>query len=176
MKKQILLFGFGPFLKVKSNISKKILGGFSFPNIKKRILPVKYDKKMIIKKLFDNKNKPDYVLGLGQHYSGNLLRIERKAQNLFWEKIRVNKKECLATGIIQKTPEKYNLNLKLPKKEFSRISYDAGFYVCNYAMYIIMDYIKKKKLKTKFAFIHIPPKYPVLKARKQLNEYLTNIK
>lgn len=175
-KKVNILFGFGAFLNVKSNITEKILSELHFKNIKKIILPVEYSREKIISMLFNNKNKPDYIIGLGQHYTGKLLRIERKSENIFWEKIEINNEKYLSTGMIQEKPDNYIVNLKLPKKKFSWISYDAGFYVCNYAMYLIMDYIKKNNLQTKFAFIHIPSNYPINKAKRELKEYLNELK
>ena len=47
-----------------------------------------------------------------------------------------------------------------------RPSTRAGDYVCNYSMYIILDFIKRRGRKVRFGFIHIPYSYdPGMAAR-----------
>ncbi len=36
------------------------------------------------------------------------------------------------------------------------VSHDAGWFVCNYTYYSILQYIKHAKLKTKCIFVHVP--------------------
>lgn len=98
-------------------------------------------------------------MGLGQCGSGKKIRIERKAIN----RKRFGKKER-PKPIFKKRPKYYFLNLKLKKDRGSRISYNAGDYVCNYSMYVISNFIRKKNIK--FAFVHIPRNYNLNKAVK----------
>jgi len=85
-------------------------------------------------------------------------------KNMFLEKIkRQNKKD--KPKIIFKDKPKYRFtSLKLTTDENSRISYNAGKYVCNYSMYVILDYCQNKT--TEFAFIHVPKGYNLDKAVK----------
>jgi len=106
-------------------------------------VPVKFHKNIFLNTI--KKYNPDIILGIGQCARGNIIRIERKASNL------------------KKTQYKL-VNLKLKKNKYSRISYNAGSFVCNFSMYVILDYIKNKKIK--FAFIHIPHNYDLSKSIK----------
>ncbi|TAK06247.1 hypothetical protein EPO44_05600, partial [bacterium] len=44
--------------------------------------------------------------------------------------------------------------------------YDAGDYVCNYSMYVILDHLKRRRLLSRFGFIHIPHDYNPARARR----------
>ena len=50
-------------------------------------------------------------------------------------------------------------NLKLDRGGEARSSGEAGDYVCNYSMYVILDYLRRRKLHVPFGFIHIPCLY-----------------
>jgi len=59
-------------------------------------------------------------------------------------------------------------NLKLDRDRQARFSTDAGDYVCNYSMYVILDYVKRHHLPTRFGFVHIPHDYNLAKAKRFL--------
>jgi pyrrolidone-carboxylate peptidase len=107
-------------------------------------------------------------VGFGQTYK-KWIGIERRAKNIY--KIKKRKKVIDSRG-----PKQYLLNLKLKKIPGAKISYNAGWGLCNFTMYTIMDYIKKQKLKTKFGFIHIPKDYGVERALKTVKKLLSQIK
>jgi len=153
---KILVYGFKLYKNWKENITEKIIRRIkNRKNIKKIIFPPKFEKKLYLENIA--KHKPDLILGLGQHPRSRKIRIERKAVNLK----RHNKKE--KPKIISRNKPRYQfVNLRLKKDKNSRISYDAGKYVCNFSMYVISDFCKNKNIK--FAFIHIPKDYDMKKA------------
>jgi len=167
--KKLLIYGFKPFGKRKTNISELVVKrlkpkkGFK---IKKVILPVAF-KKDILKKI--QKFKPNFIIGLGQKEKGKLLEIERTARN-------IHKKDGMRI-IIPKRPPRYILNLKLKDKPKGiRVDYISGRYVCNFTRYIVMDFIKRNKLKTRSAFIHIPKDYNPQRATRIIQEIILEIK
>jgi len=63
-------------------------------------------------------------------------------------------------------------NLKLDPGRETRSSKDAGEYVCNYSMYIILDYLKRRRLDVPFGFIHVPHNYDSRKAIRFLQKVI----
>jgi len=47
----------------------------------------------------------------------------------------------------------------------AKTSHNAGEYVCNYSIYVILDYLKRHRLPTRFGFIHIPYDYNLARAQ-----------
>lgn len=164
---KILIYGFKPFKKYKKNISEEIVKRLNKRKYIKVILPIVYKKKYILNKI--KKHQPDIIIGFGQT-GRKLIKIERKAKNTC-EKERPKVKE----KINLKGPKQYLVNLKLRNTLGTRISYNAGEYLCNFSMYVVLDFIKKKRLKTKFAFIHIPKNYGLRKAVKVVKKLLLQI-
>ena len=158
---KILLYGFKPYKKWKENISEKIVRNIKDrKNLKKFIFDVDFNKKFIKKiKRFN----PDIIIGLGQHPRSKKIRIERKAINLR----RKNKKE-IPKPISKKGSKYLFVNLKLKKSKDSWLSYNAGKHVCNYSMYVILEFFKDKK----FAFIHFPKRYNVNKGVRYIEDIL----
>ncbi len=146
---KILIYGFKPFGKYKENISEKIVKNLDKRKFKRIVLPVNFDSKIIIN--YIKKTKPDIVIGLGLLGKGRFVRIERKAKNIYKDKKNPTKKEIKRTG-----PNQYLVNLKIKKTTDTKISYNAGEYICNFTMYIVMDWIYENKSPIKFGFIHIP--------------------
>lgn len=46
---------------------------------------------------------------------------------------------------------------------------------CNLSAYLISKAINKNKLSTKLIFLHIPSKFPVLKANNLIEKLITNL-
>ena len=155
---KILIYGFKPYKNYSENITEKIIQKIkNRKGLTKIIFPVKFQKQIFLDKI--SGIKPDVILGLGQYPRGKKIRIERKAVNLK----RNNKKE--ETKIISKNnPSQFFINTKLIKNNDSRISYDAGKYVCNFSMYVITASLRNKNVK--YAFIHIPKDFHVENAVK----------
>lgn len=112
---------------------------------------------------------PDLVIGLGQYPRGHKIRIERRALNLW----KVRKQDRPQT-ILKNRPAKLKVNLKLKKDNNSWLSYNGGQYVCNFSMYVILNFLRDNK-KTKYGFIHIPKNYDVTKATKFVIKKLKEI-
>jgi len=170
--KKILIYGFKPYKKYKKNISEEIVRKLKIKDrfrVKKVILPIEFRKDYILKEI--RKYKPDFIIGLGQKGRGKLFEMERKAKNIFRkEKTKVKK------IINPKGPREYFLNLKLKEKiPEVRYDYHSSDYLCNFSQYIIMDFINKRRLKTKFAFFHIPKDYPLKKGLKTLKKIILKI-
>jgi pyrrolidone-carboxylate peptidase len=56
-----------------------------------------------------------------------------------------------------------------------RSSSKAGEYVCNYSMYVILDFIKRHQLPIRFGFIHVPHRYDYKKAIRLVEKALGKI-
>ena len=96
---------------------------------------------------------------MGQSSKGEKIKIERKAINL--------RKDNKVNKILKNKPRYQFVNLKLQKDRNSWISYNAGRGVCNFSMYVILDFIKNKNIK--FAYLHIPKDFNFGKAIKFVN-------
>lgn len=153
---KILLYGSGPYRQYKDNISEKIVKLIKQrKGLVKKIFPVKFDKQQFINQI--KKTKPDVIIGLGQCSKCRKIKIERRAQNF-----KRNNKDEKQKVILKGGPKYLYTSLKLKKDNNSRISYDAGDYVCNFSMYIILNYVKDKNIR--FGYIHIPRNYDLNKA------------
>lgn len=157
---RLLIYGFGPYRQFKKNITEKIVR--SLPprrGIKKIVFPVRFSKSQFLNAL--RRFRPDVVLGIGQCSQGRHLRIERRAVN----KRRSGKK---GKTVVSGGPRWLSTTLKLGRGGQARFSNDAGDYVCNYSMYVILDYLERKRLATRFGFVHVPHNYSAPKAKRFL--------
>lgn len=157
---RLLIYGFGPYKRFKDNITEKILRRLpAGSGVKKVVFPVRFQKRQFIEAL--KKHKPEVILGLGQSSRSKRIKIERRAVNRRRENgddrarpIRAGGRKWLATS------------LRLNGGRQARISRDADDYVCNYSMYIILDYLKRRALPARFGFIHMPHNYNLRSARR----------
>lgn len=156
---KLLIYGFKPYLDHKENISGKIA-----KKLKGIVFPAKFNKSFFLKAV--RKHNPDVIVGLGQNSHSRKINIERKAVNL------MGRKKGKKKPILKEKPKQLLVNLKLKTDKNSRISYNAGQYVCNYSMYLIMTYFKD----IKFAFIHIPEGYDLGKAVKFVKKKIVEIR
>lgn len=168
----VMVYGFGPYRQFENNITQQIVRKLpSSPNLQKIVFPVRFDKKQFTDAV--KKHRPDLVLGLGQCSRGRLLRIERRAVN----KRRKDKKER-ARPILRGQPQRLATTLRL--KELSlkqtKISVDAGDYVCNFSMYVILDYLRRYQPDARFGFIHVPHDYDPKRAVKFVRKVLRALK
>jgi len=160
---RVLVYGFGPYRRFKNNITREIVRKLrASPNLKKIVFPVRFHKKQFT--IAVSKYRPDVVLGLGQCSTGRLLRIERRAVN----KRREHKKEK-PRAIVRGGPKSMPATLRLEKAALGKhvkISYDAGDYVCNFSMYVILDYLRRRRRENgRFGFIHVPHDYDPARAQ-----------
>jgi pyroglutamyl-peptidase len=153
---RVLVYGFGPYKQFKDNVTSRIVKKLRASRALKKILfPVEFDKKQFTDAV--KKHRPDVVLGLGQCSSGRRLRIERWAVNK-----KLNHKKEKSRPIVRGGSKRLATSLPLKKELLGRrtkTSYDAGDYVCNFSMYVILDHLECHHLAARFGFIHIPHDY-----------------
>jgi pyrrolidone-carboxylate peptidase len=167
---RILVYGFGPYLKFNDNVTAKIVRALpQRPMMNKIVFPVRFHKGQFTNAL--KKYRPDLVLGLGQCSKGRLLRLESRAVN----RRRGSKNERLR-HIARRGPAALATNLTLKLARHARGSQDAGNYVCNFSMYVMLDYIRRRKLTTLFGFVHVPHDYPPEKAASIVRRTLSSSK
>src|SRR5919109_485409 len=159
---RLLLYGFGPYHRFRTNITEAIVRQFPKHRwTKKVVFPVRFRKSQFINAVRDY--RPDVILGLGQCSRGRRLRVESTAVNQ-----RRDSKTEKARPIVAGGFRRLSTNLKLNLGPAARSSSDAGDYVCNYSMYIILDFLKRRRLATRFGFVHVPCGYDSRKAIRSL--------
>ena len=167
---RLLIYGFGPYLKFPDNITEKILRRLpAGRNLQKIIFPVRFQRRQFLQAI--KSFRPDTILGLGQRSRGWRLKIEMRAVN----RRRRNKKER-PKPIVSGGSKGLGTSLKIIGGRQARISYNAGDYVCNYSMYVILDYLKRHHLPTRFGFIHVPHHYNLAKADRFLKKAVKEMK
>jgi pyroglutamyl-peptidase len=150
--KRILLYGFGPYRPFRENITKKILKSLpAQPGLKKVVFPVRFQRAQFVEAL--SKFQPDVILGLGQ---SSRRRIEVETRALNWRRARRSKK---CKRISRYGPASIDTTLRLKVGKGARRSINAGDYVCNFSMYVMLDHIRREDLDIPFGFIHIPYDY-----------------
>ncbi|MGH7929591.1 MAG: hypothetical protein ACREQV_17545 [Candidatus Binatia bacterium] len=155
---RILIYGFGPYRQFRDNVTEKIVRGLPKQRgLKKIVFPVRFSKAQLTRVVKDF--RPDVVLGLGQCSRGTLLRQERRAVNR-----RRNSKSEKPRSIVGAGAPKIFTNLELNLTRHAKVSRDAGDYVCNYSMYVMLDYIEHRKLPILYGFVHVPHDYDPEKA------------
>ena len=146
----ILVYGFGPYLNYDENVSQKIVEFLrSQSEVATEVFNVRFSRSMILDRL--NAHDPAVIIGLGQHPRARKLRLEKKAVNLMQGPGGSERK------IDDSGPAVRRADLVLPENKQTTITYDAGTYVCNYSMYICLEYCEKQAAQ--FAFMHIPMNY-----------------
>jgi pyrrolidone-carboxylate peptidase len=151
--KRILIYGFGPYRNFQDNVTEKIVRRLPRRRwLHRMIFPVRFASRPFIDAL--RKVRPDFILGLGQCSRGRRLRIEVAAAN----KRRNNRAEK-PRPIVPNGALRLSTNLKLDLGRRARASHNAGDYVCNYSMYVILDFLRKRRRPTRFAFVHVPCRY-----------------
>jgi pyrrolidone-carboxylate peptidase len=136
--------------------------------LKKIVFPVRFHKGQFTGALKDF--RPDVVLGLGQCSRGSLLRQERRAVNR-----RRTAKDQRPTRILRDAPAALFTNLHVNLEGGSKWSQDAGNYVCNFSMYVMLDYIRRRKLPVLYGFVHVPRGYEAKRAVRILRRALATL-
>jgi pyroglutamyl-peptidase len=145
-----LIYGFGPYQQYKANITEDIVRALPQRNgLHRKVFPVRFHKKQFIEAV--DKIRPDVILGLGQCSTGGLLRVETSARNR-----RRNPRFGTVRDIVPNGMPRLATTLKLKLGRRAKVSNDAGDYVCNYSMYVILDYVKRRNLPTLYGFVHVP--------------------
>lgn len=168
--KKLLLTGFGPFGKHKTNPSQDLvlrLHGSSVANynIVGRVLPVSYNKAGVQLIDFIEVEKPDAIICLGLAANRTKVTPELIAVNYIHSALPDNDGVTkLHKKIIEQGENAYFTTLpidlileKLSRKNIpNEISASAGTYVCNLTKYFLMHYLASQQIKIPAGFIHIP--------------------
>ena len=166
---RILIYGFGIYRSFKDNVTEEIIRRLPRRRrLSKIIFPVKFHRRQFIDAV--RKHDPEVILGLGQCSRGKRLRVERRAVNK-----RRNDRREKAQPIVGGGPRQLPTNLKLNIGSQARLSRDAGDYVCNYSMYVILDHLMRRRMPVGFGFIHIPHDYDPRKASRILAQVIDKI-
>jgi pyroglutamyl-peptidase len=166
---RLLIYGFGPYRHFQDNVTEKIIRRLRRRDGRKKIVfPVKFHKGQFFNAI--KKHRPDLILGLGQCARGERLRIEVQAVNR-----RRNSPDDKARPILAGGPPSLKTSIRLALGRQGKSSNKAGEYVCNYSMYIILDFIKRHRLPIRFGFIHIPHRYDYRKAMRLVEKAIGKI-
>src|SRR5262244_352346 len=166
---RLLIYGFGSFFYFDGNVTEKIVRRLPRRARRKKIVfPVKFHKAQFINAI--KQHRPDLILGLGQCAHGERLRIEAQAVNR-----RRNSPDNRPRPILAGGPPSLKTNLRLALGPQGRASNKAGEYVCNYSMYVILDFIKRRRLPIRFGFVHIPHSYDYRKAMRLVEKAIGKI-
>ncbi len=148
---RILIYGFGPYRQFRENITAKIIDALPRrAGLKKLVFPVRFQRAPFVRAL--KQHHPDIVVGLGQS-SRRAIEIETRAVNR--RSVRTPEK---LRPIFTRENKQLATTLNL-KGRWAKISKDAGDYVCNYSMYVMLREIVRENLNVSFGFIHIPHDY-----------------
>lgn len=150
---RLLVYGFGPYRNYRENVSEKILRRLpKRKGLRKVVFPVRFHKRQFLGVL--KKSDFDIVLGLGQCSRGRRLRIETRAVNR-WRSDKAERPRPIAPA----GARRLMTNLELDRDARARVSRDAGDYVCNFSMYVVLDFLRRRRPATRFGFIHVPHRY-----------------
>ena len=162
---RILVYGFGPYRQFRRNITARIVRSLpKSPGLRTHVFAVRFQKKPFIAVL--KRHQPDFILGLGQSSRKNI-QMEALARNL-----RRASKRARLKPIFKNRPETLPTTLKIPVGVALRRSRDAGDYVCNYSMYVLLDAIARRGRNVRFGFIHIPHHYDLTQATRLVRRVL----
>jgi len=154
---RVLVYGFGPYRQFRDNITARIIESLpKSADLVTQIFPVRFQRRQFIVAL--NRYRPDIILGLGQS-SRKQIDVETRARN-----------RRRASKTAELRPIFKDRAISLPMTWQVRIgrsvgsSTDAGDYVCNYSMYVLLDAIAREGRAVRFGFIHIPHDWDLDKA------------
>ncbi|MGH7817552.1 MAG: hypothetical protein ACREOR_09210 [Candidatus Binatia bacterium] len=156
---RVLVYGFGPYRRFRDNITARVIK--SLPeksDLRTEVFPVQFRRRQFIDAL--NRHQPDVILGLGQ-CSRKQIDIETRARNR-----RREGKGAKLRLIFSERPKSLPTTLTIRAGHWVGRSINAGDYVCNFSMYVVLDEIARRHLTTLFGFVHIPHDYDPQKARR----------
>jgi len=165
---RILIYGFGPYRQFHDNVTEQIVRALPRRGgLKKIVFPVRFHKSQFIGAV--ERFRPVMILGLGQCSRGRVLRMETRAVNR-----RRNSKLDEARPIMRGGPPRLATHFQLKLARRAGVSNNAGDYVCNYSMYVMLDYIQRRKLPVLYGFIHVPRLYDPKIALRELRRALSS--
>ena len=166
---RILIYGFGPYRQFRDNITAKVIRILPRdPLLEKRIFRVRFDRLQFVRAL--DRAKPDIVLGLGQS-SRRKIEVETQANNRRRAGAIDSPKPIAARGARRiKTTWVPRVGRGTGKSK------NAGDYVCNFSMYVMLDHIRRRELRIPYAFIHIPYDYELKRATNRVAKILRSVR
>jgi pyroglutamyl-peptidase len=163
--KRILLYGFGPYRQFRDNITAKIVQSLPRqPGLRKVVFPARFSRKQFVDAL--KRHNPDVVLGLGQS-SRRRIEVELQAKNR-----RRSSKAAKAKTISGRGPARLKTTLDVKIERQVGKSTNAGDYVCNFSMYVMLAHIRRVGTDVPYGFIHIPYDHDRVKARRSVAKIL----
>jgi pyroglutamyl-peptidase len=166
---RVFVYGFGPYRQFRDNITARIIK--SLPRtttLTRTIFPVRFQRRQFIAAL--NRYRPDIILGLGQS-SRKHIAVESRALNRRRATQGAERKSISKDG-----PKSLPTTLKFRRGRSLRKSNNAGDYVCNYSMYVMLDAIGRDGGTTRFGFIHIPHDWNLAAAVKVVRRVLRQMR
>ncbi|QQD85005.1 MULTISPECIES: pyroglutamyl-peptidase I [Jeotgalicoccus] len=172
--KTLLLTGYEPFLKFKTNptqsvvesLEGKTIGGYKIVG---RIYPVVFGEiNSLIEKDIEDV-EPDAIVSLGLANGIKSIHLERIAINTrdgrednsgfkpSGERIYKDGADGLFSKLPLKRLEQALLDANIP----TTISNSAGTYLCNNLMYSSLYYLNQKGLDIPAGFVHVPPSHEI---------------
>jgi pyrrolidone-carboxylate peptidase len=157
--KRILIYGFGPYRQFRNNITARIVRSLApRAGLKKIVFPVRFRRKQFVDAI--DRFKPEIILGLGQS-SRRRVDVETQAVNR-----RRGRSIDPAKAISRSAPETLKTTLRLRVGRQAGRSSDAGDYVCNFSMYVMLEHIRCSGANIRYGFMHIPHDYELAEATK----------
>ncbi len=148
----VFVYGFGPYDRFRHNITETIVRRLQrAPGLTTAVFPVHFRRAMFLAPV--RRARPKVIIGLGQRRGGRKLRLERQA---------VNRRGGRGERLRPVTPfgrSRLPVTLRLPRTAGTRLSTDAGTYVCNFSMYVFLEHCRATGAR--FAFIHVPRRHNV---------------
>jgi len=127
---------------------------------------------------------PDVLLLLGEHGRAHKLHLERIAHNRIEPRIPDNANKSPRGPVRGGSPATLRATLPLraalailSRRAATRLSDDAGRFACNASLYHALDHARRRRLRTRIGFIHIPVRHvPLAAATSAIAALLANMK
>jgi len=146
---RVLVYGFGPYRNFTDNITAQIIEALApRPGLRKIIFPVRFYRKQFVDAV--RRPIPMMVLGLGQS-SRPRIEVETRAINRR-RSSKTSAPRPISTGGEAWMPATMPISVTRPSAK----SINAGDYVCNFSMYVMLQEIERQSHHGHFAFVHIP--------------------
>src|SRR6185295_16583529 len=146
---RVLVYGFGPYRNFSENVTAQIIESLApRPGLRKINFPVRFYRKQFVDAL--RKPMPLMVLGLGQSARPRI-EVETRAIN----RRRLSKSSAprpISPGGETWLPATMPLAVTRPAAK----SINAGDYVCNFSMYVMLEELERQEHHGGFSFVHIP--------------------
>jgi pyroglutamyl-peptidase len=166
---RIFIYGFGPYRKFQDNITARIIKSLApAPGLEKEVFPVRFQRSQFVGAL--KRHEPEIVLGLGQS-ARKKIELEGRAVN----RKRLSQ-AAPARPIIKNAAGWLPTTLALRLGRGVGRSQNAGDYVCNYSMYVLLEHIRRQQLQVRLGFIHIPFDYDPARAARLVARALAQLR